>query len=677
MKDIIFAGQTDGDIDINVFVYYDNSISINYIKKVFQESINCTLCYKKDVNTSYDFRANIELTKRIMSKVDVFAIALTSSLFHMENEELSFLIEYANIKSIPILPIIFDQSVLEEYALNSVFKKMHYISCIKYNALFRRKIMNFFDEVIIDTPQREIIRKSFTGEVFLSYRRINRECADLLIENIHDYKPFRRLIVWNDYFLTPGVYFSSEIEKHIRDSKLCIVVITPDLLNNPDNYVVMSEYPYMVQQKKTIVGLVDSTINISLAKKEFPAISDFYNLNGKSEQYEGLSHEFGEFLANTFREELYGCSFSGNDWKKMGVAYLKGIFVERNPHLGVRMIEDTLYFEEIESGFKTLETIKKLQQYARNTYLNNENFIVVSELYRYAYDDLVNIEVTDENISLYHELIIEIIIGWVNALYEEGADDDQLVRFHEILSSSINPFTYAGKYKKDLLKAYNQLNIILTLSGDVLKAFEIRRKLLFLLALNENCYSLGFDTDYMLYVSNRKIGKSLLKSFILEIKLRKSLSDYEKAIIHFYQGLLLSVYGKKNVKAYRKFKDSYSCFKRVKVHYRDSEYYHQVSVLFLHIAELEYAWNNDSEKALNIIRKAKSYSRMAKEMYKDRKYYVFCCFIELLENYILQFGSKNKLKESLTHFSTLHTIYPENETFLQIARVLEKCLGNG
>ena len=683
MNNFACISSGNGDIRKNIFIYFDHSVNINHLVRVFQETVDCSLWYKTDL-TFHEAMENIECTKRILLKMDVFSIALTSSLLCAKDKELQILMEFANKNYIPILPIVFEEAALEDYELDSVFQNMHYISCIKYNALFRRGLKNYFDKVILDEPQRKIIRQSFASEIFLSYRRVNRQLADELIEKIHGYRLFRRVIIWNDFFLTPGGLFSDEIKKHIIDSKMCLLIITSDLFDNPQNYVVQEEYPFMVQQGKTIIGLIDPIVDINLAKSAFPQINKFYNLEGQSTRYTGLSHEFGELLENIFGKIVYDGYFPLNSWENMGIAYLNGIFVERNPHLGVRMIEDTLGFRDLEIGIENLKTIKLLHRYTRNIYINNEHFIVVSELYRYALDDLARIKLTEENAELYYELALDFFIGRFNALIEEGFDQEAVDELGSFFLK-MNPVLYRGEYRNELLNAYNHLNISWALIGSedkVLSSLEITSKLL-MLQYDNNGLILGFDIFYMYFIFAERVKSSFLMKFLfarlksLFERLLSSLqADYEKAIILLLQGLLLASYDKKHKKAYRKFKESYSFFKKVPVNCRDSEYYHQMSVLLYNIAKTVYVWQKDTAKALKMVKKAKQYNMFSREMCDDMKYYVFYCFIEYFENSILLFDSKPKLVKLYERFNILHNKYPNNATFSIIVLELKNRIKN-
>lgn len=63
---------------------------------------------------------------------------------------------------------------------------------------------------------------------------------------IHSHPECRDIAIWYDEFLTPGESFKENISKVLSDSKLFALLVTPNLLEEPDgrpNYVMAEEYP--------------------------------------------------------------------------------------------------------------------------------------------------------------------------------------------------------------------------------------------------------------------------------------------------------------------------------------------------------------------------------------------------------------------------------------------------
>lgn len=69
---------------------------------------------------------------------------------------------------------------------------------------------------------------------------------------IHENDFCRNIAIWYDEYLTPGENFNNAIAKALQKSELFTLVVTPNLVNEP-NYVMEHEYPAARDSGKPIL----------------------------------------------------------------------------------------------------------------------------------------------------------------------------------------------------------------------------------------------------------------------------------------------------------------------------------------------------------------------------------------------------------------------------------------
>lgn len=98
------------------------------------------------------------------------------------------------------------------------------------------------------------MRAAFDAYIFLSYRKKDRKLAQELMRLIHQNESCRNLAIWYDEFLLPGEDFNTAIEKALKTSDLFTIMITPNLVVEP-NHVTEIEYPLARSEGKRIIPI--------------------------------------------------------------------------------------------------------------------------------------------------------------------------------------------------------------------------------------------------------------------------------------------------------------------------------------------------------------------------------------------------------------------------------------
>ncbi|MDR0974592.1 MAG: tetratricopeptide repeat protein [Ruminococcus sp.] len=250
---------------------------------------------------------------------------------------------------VPILPIAADGSLFPLFT--KLAGAIHGIALTdaEYKANLSAQLRNF---LVTGEMLRRIMDEAFTSTVFLSYRKKDITEARKFMKALHDIEEFEAVSVWYDNFLTAGRIFDDEIRSSIENSNAFVLLVTPSLLEKndmgKDNYVITTEYPYAKQKGKTIIAVeATKTDNKSLAKS-FPGVGNTCGMDIDALR-EAFRAKLGESacLTNMDCERAY----------LLGMAYFKGVGVERDMNRGIKLFEKaveaagtTISFEKILSA---------------------------------------------------------------------------------------------------------------------------------------------------------------------------------------------------------------------------------------------------------------------------------------------------------------------------------------
>ena len=236
--------------------------------------------------------------------------------------------EYRIAKEVklPILPVALDPELFPRFTEQE--GAVHGLSLLdgEYRTKLRDQLENLLtSEALI----QEIHAKAFTGRLFLSYRKKDLALARGFMEAFHDNENFRSIAIWYDNFLRAGRVFDVEIETSIDNADVFALMATPNITER-GNYVMTREYPYAVKRGKHIVAVEFE----GLDKKEF---EESYKRVDVCVSLDGLSAAFREALpAGAAVEDI-----SPERGFLLGVAFLKGVMVEKDVDRALKLLADS------------------------------------------------------------------------------------------------------------------------------------------------------------------------------------------------------------------------------------------------------------------------------------------------------------------------------------------------
>lgn len=273
----------------------------------------------------------------ILESNNLFVIPVTFKLLTEPNRAMSLDIAYAKEHHIPILPFMMESGIDEFYSRPENFGEIQYLSPFSTDSTeisYEEKLKKYLDVILIGDEMASRVRDAFDAYIFLSYRKKDRKYANELMRIIHSKKQYRDIAIWYDEFLTPGESFKENIEKILKNSKLFALLVTPNLLEEPNgnpNYVMGEEYP--VACKKGIDILPAEMVQTDKDKlsAKFKNIPLCVNPYDDAEFVSRLSASLSELAKEENNNPEHNFL--------IGLAYLDGIDVEVNRTRGLSLIE--------------------------------------------------------------------------------------------------------------------------------------------------------------------------------------------------------------------------------------------------------------------------------------------------------------------------------------------------
>ncbi len=298
---------------------------------------NCSIWYKKNISDVCDLNE--------LEQMNLVVIPVTSTLLTSYNETFEREYEFIMQKHIPILPVIFDSGLDKLY--EEKFGNIQYLNRASSDITeisYGEKLRKYLDSVLVSDETAEKIKDAFEAYVFISYRKKDRDYAHELMKLIHKNELCRDFATWYDEFLLPGENFNVQIQDALKKSDLFALVVTPNILENP-NYVITHEYPIAVKLDKPVIPFEAQATERSLLEQNFSGIPECISVD----------------CIDSFTEKLLdytACKTINNEPEHiflMGLAYMAGIDVETDKEKGRKLIMDAA-----ESGEFLPEAIEKL-----------------------------------------------------------------------------------------------------------------------------------------------------------------------------------------------------------------------------------------------------------------------------------------------------------------------------
>lgn len=298
------------------------------IAKLIFDEYKCSIWFHKKIEYVSDDAIN-----EALGSMSLFIIPVTSFFLNTDNAVIQKEIEFAINSNMPILPIIFEPGIDDIF--RDVFGDIQYVNILEEDLTtidFNTKFKRFLNRVLINEELANKIREVFDAYVFISYRKCNRKYANELMQMIHSNETLRSLAVWYDEYLIPGENFNIAIGKAIEKSGLFVLVVTPDILQEP-NYVKDIEYPYAKELKKIIIPVEMINTNRVELEKKYHGLQKVINKKDANNLNEVLLDTISNLPLKTNKDNNFHIFL-------LGVAYLEGINVEINYQYARDLIEE-------------------------------------------------------------------------------------------------------------------------------------------------------------------------------------------------------------------------------------------------------------------------------------------------------------------------------------------------
>jgi tetratricopeptide (TPR) repeat protein len=302
---------------------------LNPIVSSILEQCDCAVFYDGTPETR---KTDDELAE-ILDEVQMIVFPVTRKFFDVGDVTREFIIPYAKEKGIPLLPILQDESLENDFN-----KACGNLQCVKPTSpndkviQFEEKLSKFLQQVFLQKEIVSKIQEAFDAYIFLSYRRIDRKQAHRLVRLIHEREFCRDVAIWYDEFLTPGENFDEMIKKALYDSDLFALLITPNILSG-DNYIVKYEYPMAVGLNKAIIPIEIEPTGIDLLNEKLHNLPECVNPENQSVFDSALRVQIDKIVKSKDKTSPEHTYF-------IGLAYLNGIDVEVNRTRAIELITE-------------------------------------------------------------------------------------------------------------------------------------------------------------------------------------------------------------------------------------------------------------------------------------------------------------------------------------------------
>jgi tetratricopeptide (TPR) repeat protein len=235
--------------------------------------------------------------------------------------------QFAREMSVHIIPFVKDVALFPEFTRLS--GAIHGIGQADEDFLIKYYSQLSSYQYTEDTV-KTIRDKAFTAEIFLSYRKKNIREAREFMRKLHDIEGFETISIWYDNFLTAGRNFDDEIKESIRKSDAFVLLVTPDLATE-GNYVQTTEYPFALENGKTIIPVEAASTDLARFESLYPDAQRVLPVDEKA----ALRDAFIKNLKFVVSGEPMGYERA----YFLGLSYLNGFGVERDIGRAFRLLE--------------------------------------------------------------------------------------------------------------------------------------------------------------------------------------------------------------------------------------------------------------------------------------------------------------------------------------------------
>ena len=297
-----------------------------YAQKILKIQ-DCAVWYESKPEEAYD-EEDLQLR---LAQMQLFVMPVTTKLLTAPNRAMDVEFPFALQQHIPVLPLMMEQGLDDVFSRR--FGDLQYLDPNNTDGTkrsFDEVLSAYIRSTLVSDELAKKVRAAFDAYIFLSYRKKDRKMAQDLMRLIHQNPLCRDIAIWYDEFLTPGEDFNQAIEEMLGKSDLFALAVTPNLVNEP-NYVMTTEYPAALAQKKPVLPVEMAQTDRSALKEHYEALPPV------------VQAEDGESLREALLEKLKVLAITANDADPqhnflIGLAYLDGIDVEVNSNRALELI---------------------------------------------------------------------------------------------------------------------------------------------------------------------------------------------------------------------------------------------------------------------------------------------------------------------------------------------------
>ncbi|MBR3919222.1 MAG: toll/interleukin-1 receptor domain-containing protein, partial [Clostridia bacterium] len=420
---------------------------------------NCAVWYDTEPTAEYDSEAFLADLK----EMQLFVMPVTTRLLATKNRAIDIEFKFAVENHIPVLPLMQESGLVKLF--NEKCGDLQYLdknnkddTAISYD----EKLTKYLSAVLIGDELAQKIREAFDAYVFLSYRKKDRKYAQELMRLIHKNDFCRDIAIWYDEFLTPGENFNDSIKAALEKSKLFVLTVTPNLINEK-NYVMTTEYPMAKKSNKPILPAEMTPTDKAELEEKYPEIPSVTDAHDDSE------------LSKALMEAVKNLAIRENDTPEhnffIGLAYLGGVDVEVDHAKALSLITSSA-----EDGVK--EAIKKLvsmyrtgEGVARDYEMAIEWQRKLVTMFKQEYEKSPSEDSADTYFWAMNSLG-----GFIYELRNIEKAKSVYAKMHEFSVSALKKYPESRVLKRDLSVSYNNLGAICKAEGNLTKAKEYYEK---------------------------------------------------------------------------------------------------------------------------------------------------------------------------------------------------------
>ena len=238
-----------------------------------------------------------------------------------------FSMEAFNRDVVIVLPVFLNPG--SEEGFNRLFGDLHGIELA--NMKLQMQLETHLESILGGSGLQTSIRdRAFSRDLFLSYRKKDREQALKVMKRIHDTPEGRGAAIWFDDFLVPGEDFREQISDMLRQADAMILSVTPNVLEE-GNYVKVTEYPDAREKmKKTVIPVEVVATDSGQLQKDFPGLDSCI----PADDTEALNNKL-----RTISGKQTGKTYGPLELYLLGMAFLTGFRVEKDTKRGIGLLE--------------------------------------------------------------------------------------------------------------------------------------------------------------------------------------------------------------------------------------------------------------------------------------------------------------------------------------------------